>query len=185
MEFGDETAATQRALWPGQGRRSASAQLPGGPAAGRARRALRAGLSRQRRRRPGTRTATSRRTTPNCAQVDQPIAGAAEGPQAARAARRDAGRLGHRVRPHAGLARAAGRDHHPYGFSVWMAGGGMRRRGVHGATDELGFHAVENRHYVTDIHATVLHSWASTPAAWKCPAASGWTSTSANRSAKS
>jgi hypothetical protein len=49
-----------------------------------------------------------------------------------------------------------GRDHHPYGFSVWMAGGGIKGGTVHGATDELGFHAVENRHYVTDIHATVL-----------------------------
>jgi hypothetical protein len=50
-----------------------------------------------------------------------------------------------------------GRDHHPFGFSVWMAGGGMKGGVVHGATDELGFSAVENRHYVTDIHATVLH----------------------------
>ncbi|MFA6546729.1 MAG: DUF1501 domain-containing protein [Limisphaerales bacterium] len=50
-----------------------------------------------------------------------------------------------------------GRDHHPYGFSVWLAGGGIRGGVVHGATDELGFHAVEDAHYVTDIHATVLH----------------------------
>lgn len=49
-----------------------------------------------------------------------------------------------------------GRDHHIYGFSVWMAGGGLKRGCVHGATDEIGFHAVENRHYVTDIHATIL-----------------------------
>ena len=49
-----------------------------------------------------------------------------------------------------------GRDHHPYGFSVWMAGGGIKGGFVHGATDGLGFHAVENRHYVTDIHATIL-----------------------------
>lgn len=51
-----------------------------------------------------------------------------------------------------------GRDHHPYGFSVWMAGGGLKGGVAHGETDELGFHAVENRHYVTDIHATVLHA---------------------------
>ncbi len=50
-----------------------------------------------------------------------------------------------------------GRDHHIYGFSVWMAGGGIKRGVVHGTTDELGFHAVEDRHYVTDIHATLLH----------------------------
>jgi len=49
-----------------------------------------------------------------------------------------------------------GRDHHPFAFSVWMAGGGIRGGMVHGATDELGFHAVEHRHYVTDIHATIL-----------------------------
>jgi hypothetical protein len=50
-----------------------------------------------------------------------------------------------------------GRDHHIFGFSVWMAGGGLKQGVVHGATDEIGFHAVENRHYVTDIHATILH----------------------------
>jgi hypothetical protein len=49
-----------------------------------------------------------------------------------------------------------GRDHHIFGFSVWMAGGGLKRGVVHGATDEIGFHAVEDRHYVTDIHATIL-----------------------------
>ncbi|HXI51863.1 MAG TPA: DUF1501 domain-containing protein, partial [Candidatus Saccharimonadales bacterium] len=49
-----------------------------------------------------------------------------------------------------------GRDHHIFGFSVWMAGGGLRGGIVHGATDEIGFHSVENRHYVTDIHATLL-----------------------------
>ncbi|MBM3835152.1 MAG: DUF1501 domain-containing protein [Verrucomicrobia bacterium] len=50
-----------------------------------------------------------------------------------------------------------GRDHHIFGFTVWMAGGGLKGGVVHGATDEIGFHAVENRHYVTDIHATILH----------------------------
>ena len=49
-----------------------------------------------------------------------------------------------------------GRDHHIYGFSVWMAGGGLKGGVVHGMTDEIGFHAVEHRHYVTDIHATIL-----------------------------
>jgi uncharacterized protein (DUF1501 family) len=56
-----------------------------------------------------------------------------------------------------GSQNGDGRDHHPYGFSVWLAGGGLRGGVAHGATDEVGFHAVENRHYVTDIHATVLH----------------------------
>ncbi|MEO1974067.1 MAG: DUF1501 domain-containing protein, partial [Pirellulaceae bacterium] len=48
------------------------------------------------------------------------------------------------------------RDHHPYGFSVWMAGGGIRGGIAHGATDEIGFHTTEDPHYVTDIHATIL-----------------------------
>ena len=56
-----------------------------------------------------------------------------------------------------GAEKSDGRDHHPYGFSVWMAGGGLKGGIAHGATDEIGFHAIENRHYVTDIHATVLH----------------------------
>ena len=56
-----------------------------------------------------------------------------------------------------GAENADGRDHHPYGFSVWLAGGGIKGGIAHGATDEIGFHAVEHRHYVTDIHATVLH----------------------------
>ncbi len=56
-----------------------------------------------------------------------------------------------------GAEGSNGRDHHPYGFSIWLAGGGVKGGTVHGATDELGFHAVEHRHYVTDLHATVLH----------------------------
>jgi hypothetical protein len=49
-----------------------------------------------------------------------------------------------------------GRDHHPYGFSIWMAGGGLKGGIAHGATDEIGYHAVEHPHYVTDVHATLL-----------------------------
>jgi hypothetical protein len=49
-----------------------------------------------------------------------------------------------------------GRDHHPNGFTVWMAGAGLKKGHVHGATDELGYHALGDGHYVTDLHATVL-----------------------------
>lgn len=49
-----------------------------------------------------------------------------------------------------------GRDHHPYGFSAWMAGGGIRGGQVIGATDELGFRAVEDPVHVNDLHATIL-----------------------------
>ena len=57
----------------------------------------------------------------------------------------------------AGSEEEDGRDHHPFGFSCWLAGGGIRGGVVHGATDELGILASEDPHYVTDIHATVLH----------------------------
>ena len=50
-----------------------------------------------------------------------------------------------------------GRDHNHYGFSVWMAGGGIRGGVVHGATDEFGFKAVEKPTSVHDLHATILH----------------------------
>jgi len=50
-----------------------------------------------------------------------------------------------------------GRDHNPYGFSIWMAGGGIRGGTVYGATDELGYHAVEDKCTIYDMWATVLH----------------------------
>ncbi|MDG2220642.1 MAG: DUF1501 domain-containing protein, partial [Rubripirellula sp.] len=56
-----------------------------------------------------------------------------------------------------GSQGANGRDHHPYGFSVWLAGGGVKGGIAHGSTDELGFHATESPHYVTDVHATLLN----------------------------
>jgi hypothetical protein len=50
-----------------------------------------------------------------------------------------------------------GRDHNHYGFTYWMAGGGVKGGYVYGATDEFGFKAVENRMHVHDLHATILH----------------------------
>ncbi len=50
-----------------------------------------------------------------------------------------------------------GRDHNSYGFSVWMAGGGIRGGTVYGATDEIGFQAADKRASVHDLHATMLH----------------------------
>lgn len=92
----------------------------------------------------------------NCLAVDQPIAGLLKDLK-----RR--GLLSETIVVFAtefgrtpGTQGSDGRDHHIYGFSVWMAGGGIRGGIVHGATDELGFHAVEHRHYVTDVHATIL-----------------------------
>ncbi len=50
-----------------------------------------------------------------------------------------------------------GRDHNPYGFTAWMAGGGIKGGVIHGATDDYGYFAVENKVTVHDLHATILH----------------------------
>ncbi len=50
-----------------------------------------------------------------------------------------------------------GREHHPFGFSMWLAGGGIRGGMAHGATDEFGWHAVQDIVHVHDLHATILH----------------------------
>lgn len=50
-----------------------------------------------------------------------------------------------------------GRDHNPYGFSVWLAGGGVKKGLVYGATDDFGYKAVEKRTHVHDLHATILY----------------------------
>lgn len=59
--------------------------------------------------------------------------------------------------PVAELPELSGRDHNHYGFSMWLAGGGAKGGYVHGATDEFGFAAVENKVHVHDLHATILH----------------------------
>src|SRR4029077_9898805 len=50
-----------------------------------------------------------------------------------------------------------GRDHHSRGFTMWLAGGGVKRGYVHGATDDLGIDASQSRVHVHDLHATILH----------------------------
>ncbi|MCR9202761.1 MAG: DUF1501 domain-containing protein [Planctomycetaceae bacterium] len=55
------------------------------------------------------------------------------------------------------MAQGSGRDHHIRGFSCWMAGGGIKGGITHGATDELGYEAVEDVFHVNDFHATLLH----------------------------
>jgi hypothetical protein len=59
--------------------------------------------------------------------------------------------------PGANQGKTNGRDHNNHGFTVWLAGGGVRGGHVHGATDEFGFKAVEDRVHVHDLHATMLH----------------------------
>jgi uncharacterized protein (DUF1501 family) len=52
---------------------------------------------------------------------------------------------------------STGRDHNPHGFTVWLAGGGVKGGMTYGATDEYGYHAVENVVTIHDLHATMLH----------------------------
>jgi len=59
--------------------------------------------------------------------------------------------------PGANAGKINGRDHNHYGFTMWLAGGGVKGGYVHGATDEFGFAAVENKVHVHDLHATMLH----------------------------
>ena len=56
-----------------------------------------------------------------------------------------------------GKGKLPGRDHHIKGFSMWMAGGGVKRGMTYGATDEFGYNAVENVCHARDLHATLLH----------------------------
>jgi hypothetical protein len=56
-----------------------------------------------------------------------------------------------------GKGKLAGRDHHIKGFSMWLCGGGVRGGLTYGATDDLGYNAVENPVHVHDLHATMLH----------------------------
>jgi hypothetical protein len=61
------------------------------------------------------------------------------------------------VEASAALGRSLGRDHHPQAFTMWMAGGGIKPGITLGATDELGFHVVEDPVHIHDLHATLLH----------------------------
>jgi hypothetical protein len=61
------------------------------------------------------------------------------------------------VEASAALGRSKGRDHHPQAFSIWLAGGGIRRGVSLGQTDELGFHVTEDPVHVHDLQATILH----------------------------
>jgi hypothetical protein len=55
------------------------------------------------------------------------------------------------------LGRSLGRDHHPQAFTIWLAGGGIKPGLTYGATDDLGFHVVENEVHIHDLQATILH----------------------------
>lgn len=107
-------------------------------------------------------TNIKRNHTRLCKQVDQPIAGLIKDLKQRGLLDETLVVLGSEFGRTPGLDLlnrkvGTGRDHHPHGFTVLLAGGGVRRGLAYGATDALGFHAIEKRHYVTDLHATALH----------------------------
>ncbi len=55
------------------------------------------------------------------------------------------------------FAQYDGRDHNPYGYTIWLAGGGVKPGLSYGSTDEFGYHSVENRMHLHDLHATLLY----------------------------
>ena len=93
----------------------------------------------------------------NCLRIDRPIAGLLKDLKRRGLLDETLVVFGTEFGRTPGTQGSDGRDHHVYGFSVWMAGGGVKGGIVHGATDEIGFHAEEDRHYVTDVHATIMH----------------------------
>ena len=54
-------------------------------------------------------------------------------------------------------SNAHGRDHHPRAFTIWLAGGGVKRGCIYGASDDFAYHAVENPVHVRDFQATLMH----------------------------
>ena len=93
----------------------------------------------------------------NCAATDRPIAGLLKDLKA-RGLLEDTlviwgGEFGRTPTGEGG----DGREHHPFGFTMWLAGGGVRGGLVHGATDDFGWHAVQDKVHVHDLHATILH----------------------------
>ena len=104
-----------------------------------------------------------------CAQIDQPIASLIADLKQRGLLDETLIIIGTEFGRTPGAQGSDGRDHHPYGFSVALAGGGIKGGIAHGKTDELGFHAVEDRHYVTDLHATVLHQLGLDPRKLEIP----------------
>lgn len=93
----------------------------------------------------------------NCAAVDKPIAGLLKDLKA-RGLLEDTlvvwgGEFGRTPTAEG----TDGREHHPFGFTMWLAGGGIKGGLAYGATDEFGWHATENKVHVHDLHATILH----------------------------
>jgi len=129
-------------------------------ALGGARRAFRAGDARRLGPAPQSQPAVAHPVP----RYRRTLRSAGEGPEAPRLARRHAGDLGRRVRDAHRSCRARieetavwGRDHHPYGFTIWLAGGGVKGGLTYGATDAFAHNALVNPVHVHDLQATILH----------------------------
>ena len=146
-------AARARPVRHAGGRRHVRGELPAGPPAGRAGRAVHSALSPRlgpSRRRQGRRSpASPRKSIRPCAALITDL--------------KNRGMLDDTLIVWGGefgrtpMAQGNGRDHHMKGFSIWLAGGGIKGGITYGATDELGYNAVENIVDVHDLHATMLH----------------------------
>jgi uncharacterized protein (DUF1501 family) len=95
--------------------------------------------------------------TKNAAEVDKPIAGLLKDMKARGLLQDTLVIWGGEFGRTPWAQGADGRDHNPYGYTIWMAGAGVKKGFIYGATDEFGYHAVENRMHIHDLHATVLH----------------------------
>ena len=158
VDLASETEATKQ-LYGIDHKETASfgRHLPAGPAAGRARRPLRAALSRRRQQVGRAHQDREATTRDMCRASDKPVAGLLKD-------LKQRGLLDSTLVVWGGefgrtpmSEKGDGRDHNPYGFTMWMAGGGVKGGQAIGTTDELGLHAVEDRLHVHDLHATILY----------------------------
>src|SRR5262249_40519812 len=92
-----------------------------------------------------------------CQQTDLPVGGLLTDPEARGPLGSTLVFSGGEFRRPPGAADKERRDHHPYGFSVWLAGGGIKGGQSYGATDDFGYRAVAERCATSDLHATMLH----------------------------
>jgi len=92
-----------------------------------------------------------------CAAVDQPIAALLQDLKARGLLDETLGPWGGEFGRTPTAEGNNGREHHPFGFSMWLAGGGIKGGMTHGATDEFGWYAAEKKVHVHDLHATLLH----------------------------
>ena len=93
----------------------------------------------------------------NCASIDKPVAGLLKDLKARGMLEDTLVLWGGEFGRTPTAEGTDGREHHPFGFTMFLAGGGIKRGLAYGATDEFGWHATEKKVHVHDLHATILH----------------------------